>query len=101
MTAAYICVIYGYSLRGYEGFWVDFQRLIDGIHIVNDDRREPHVIVSVMGRFKGEDGDCMYLLPLINLTQSEIRIRVWFKRLVDLLKAEVSTNFPEFCDEEG
>ena len=45
MTADYICVTYGYSLRGYEGFWVDCQRLIDGIHIGNDDRREPHVIL--------------------------------------------------------
>ena len=23
MDASYICVKYGYSLRGYEGFWVD------------------------------------------------------------------------------
>ena len=39
MTAAYICVTYGYSLRGYEGLWFDFQRLINGIYIENYDRR--------------------------------------------------------------
>ena len=54
-----------------------------------------------MGRFKGEDGDRMHLLPLINVTQSGIRIRVWWERLVGLLKTEERTNCPEFCDEEG
>ena len=53
VTVAYICVTYGYSLWGYEGFLVDFQRLIDGINIRKYDRRVPHVIVSLMGRFKG------------------------------------------------
>ena len=32
MTASYIYVAYVYSLRGYEGLWLDFQRLMDGIH---------------------------------------------------------------------
>ena len=79
---------YGYSMRRYEGFWVNFQCLIDGIHIGKYDRRDPHMIVSVMGLFKGGDGYHMHLLPLINVTQSGIRIWVWLKRLVDLLKAE-------------
>ena len=62
--------MYGYSMRGYEGLWVDFQRLIDENHIGKYDRQEPHVIISVMGRFKGEYGDRTHLLPLINVTQS-------------------------------
>ena len=33
MTADYICVMYGYSMWGYERFWVYFRRLVDGIHI--------------------------------------------------------------------
>ena len=53
MTAAYICVTCGYSLWGHEGFWDDCQRLIDGIYIRKYDRREMHVIVSVMGRRQG------------------------------------------------
>ena len=54
-----------------------------------------------MGRFKGEDGDRMHLLSLINVTQSGIRIWVWLEILVDLLKTEERTNFPEFCNEGG
>ena len=43
----------------------------------------------------------MRLLPLINVTQSEISILVWVEILVGLLRAEGRNNFPEFCDEEG
>ena len=43
----------------------------------------------------------MHMLPLINVTQSGIRIWVWLEILVALLKVEGRTNFPEFCDEEG
>ena len=53
MTASYTCVIYGYSVRGYEGFWVDLQWLVDGIHLVKHDRRETPVLVAVVVRFKG------------------------------------------------
>ena len=52
-TTSYIYVAYGYSLRGYEGFWVDSQRLTDGIHLIKHYRREPHVLVVAMVRFKG------------------------------------------------
>ena len=58
-----------YPLRRYEGFWVDCQSLIDGTRIGEYDRREPHVIVSVNGKFKGEEGDRMHLPLLINITQ--------------------------------
>ena len=94
MTADYICVTYGYYLRGYERFWVDCQRLIDEIYVGNYDRQEPHVIISVMGRFKGGDRYCIHLIPLINITQSGISIRVWLEILVALLKAEGRTNCP-------
>ena len=55
-------------------FWIDCQHLIYGIHIGKYDRQEPHVIVSVMEKFKGEYGDRMNLLRLINVIQSGIRI---------------------------
>ena len=57
------------------------------INIWKYDRRDPHVIVSVMGIFKGGDGDFMHLLPLINVTQSGINIRFWLEILVASLKA--------------
>ena len=101
MAAAYICVVYGYSLRGYEGFWVDCDRLIKHIHIGKFDSRAPHVIVAALGRFKSEDGDRLHVFPLVNETGSGIRIRIWLERLAALLKSEKKTNCPAFCDEEG
>ena len=64
MNASYICMKYGYSLRGYEGFWVDSQCLMDGIHLRKHDRREPHMLVVVMGVFKGEYVNRIHILPL-------------------------------------
>ena len=52
-NAAYICVTYSYYLQEYEGLWVDFQRLMDGIHIVKYDIWGPHVIVSSVLIFMG------------------------------------------------
>ena len=86
MTAYYIFVRYGYSIWGYDRFWFDCQNIIYGIHIGKYERREPHVIVSVIGIFKREGGDHMNLLSLRNVTQSGIMIQVWFDRLVALLK---------------
>ena len=80
---------------------VDCQHLIYGIHIGKYDRQETHGIVSVIGIFKGGNGDPMHLIPLINLTKSVISILVWLDRFMDLLKSERRTNYPEFCDEEG
>ena len=74
---------------------------MDGIHLVKHDRREPHVFVLVMGRFKGEDGGIMHLLLFVNVTLSDIRIRICLERLVALLNEEGKTSCPVFCDMEG
>ena len=101
MTAAYIAVTFGYSLRGNEGLWVDAQRLIDNINVGKNDPRAAHVIVCLLGRFKGEEGDRMHVFPLASVTRSGIRIRLWLERLVRLLRVEGKTDCPAFCDEEG
>ena len=59
------------------------------------------MLVAVMGRFKGEDGDRMHFLPLANVTSLGIRIRIWLERLVALLKKEGNNNCPALCDMEG
>ena len=43
----------------------------------------------------------MHLLPLVNVTLSGIRIRMWLDRLVALLKEERNTNYPASCDIQG
>ena len=43
----------------------------------------------------------MNLLPLIDVTLSRIRIRMWLERLISLLNEEEKTNLPALCDTEG
>jgi hypothetical protein len=94
-------VTFGYSLRGNEGLGVDAQRLGDNIGVGKHDPRAGHVLVSLLGRFKGEEGDRMHVFPLANVTRSGIRIRLWLERLARVLRVEGKTNCPAFCDEDG
>ena len=85
-NTSYIYVICGYYLTWYEGLWEESQRLMDGINLAKHARRDPRVCAAVMGRFKGEDGDIMHLLPLVNITLLDIRIRMGLYMLVALIK---------------
>ena len=42
----------------------------------------PHVMITLLGRFKGEDGDRFHCLPVADKTKSGIPIRKWFTRLL-------------------
>ena len=101
MTGAYLVITYGYSLRGYEGFWVDAERLCKHIDCGKHDPRQGHIAVPLLGRFKAEGGDRMHVFPIVNVTQSGIAVRLWVERLVALLKEEGKVDCPAFCDEEG
>ena len=59
------------------------------------------MLVVVMERFKGEDGNRMHIFPLVNITSSGIMIHLWLERLVALIKEEGKNNFPDLCDMEG
>jgi hypothetical protein len=100
MCGGYISVAYGYSLRGYEGFWVDGDRLMKHIQLGADDN-PPHVVIALLGRFKAEGGDRMHTFVLSNETKSGVKIRVWLERVVETLKQEKRSACPAFCDEEG
>ena len=39
----------------------------------------------------------LHLLPLVNVTSSGIRIRMWLERLIALLKDEGKINCPVLC----
>jgi len=101
MAGGYIAVTFGYSLRGNEGFWVDAERLVASLHLGRAAGNDGHVVISLLGRFKGEEGDRMHVFALANVTRSGIRIRAWLERVARLLQTERKTQCPAFCDEEG
>ena len=103
MVAGYIAVAYGYALRGNEGFWVDAQRLCDNLHVGRNPPvgEPPHIVVSLLGRFKNEQGERMHVLTLANRTRSGIEIRKYLERVATVLTAEHKRDCPAFCDSEG
>ena len=103
MCAGYIAVTYAYSLRGNEGFWVDAQRLVDGIETGKHPPNGviPHVLVCLLGRFKNESGDRMHCFPIASETKSGVKVRFWLEQVVQVLVSERKTDCPAFCDSEG
>ena len=100
MCGGYMSVAYDYSLRGYEGFWVDGDRLIKHIKL-GKDHETPHIVIALLGRFKAEGGDRMHTFVLSNETKSGIKIRKWLELVVKQLTRERKDSYPAFCDEEG
>lgn len=101
MTAAYLCATFGYSLRGWEGLWLDAFRLRTYIEVGKFDPKGGHVLIALLGRFKGEEGDRMHVLPIANKSKSGIPFRLWLERLAHLLDQEDKKDCPAICDEEG
>ena len=103
MTGGYMVVTYGYSLRGNEGLWVCGDRLREGIAVgrEGDHLSGPHVLVPIIGFFKGEGGTRMHVLPIANETKSGIEARWWLERVVEILNEENNQGCPAFCDKEG
>ena len=103
MCAGYLAVTYVYGLRGNEGFWVDADRLKSGIELgraLTEDTPS-HVVVSLLGRFKGEDGDRMHVFALASESGSGIRTRELLERVVEIHEREETEECPAFCDEKG
>ena len=101
MAGGYIATTYSYSLRGNEGFWVDGDRLCEGIDVGKFASPIPHVLVPVLGFFKGENGERLHVFTLANNNKSCIRVRVWLERVVAILKSEGQSGGPAFCDHKG
>ena len=80
---AYSVISFFASLRGSKGLKVHFNTLMKHWKKGNFDKQikykgsylPPHVIVPLLGRFKGEQGERCHLLVLANRTKSGIHIR--------------------------
>jgi hypothetical protein len=100
------CLVIGFcsALRGNEILLVESSALCK-FKDVGKNHVTPHVIVPLMGRFKGETGERNVLRPLVNVTQSGIPIRHWVERLIEVLvhdgRDNASEPGPAFCDEKG
>jgi hypothetical protein len=92
------------ALRGNEIFLVEASSLCT-YYGKSEDQGWAHVIVPMMGRFKGETGERNVLRPLVSTTKSGIEIKRWVGRLVRVLTAEgrnvEAQPGPAFCTTDG
>ena len=98
----YLIVSYACSLRGNEGFMMDFFGLRTHIKDGRSKNEEqPHVVIPLLGRFKNEVGERLHLMLAVNVTKSGFKVRDWVERLVVVLWKEGKRDGPAICDRDG
>ena len=66
---------------------------------VNDDI--PHVVIPLLGRFKGEDYERFHILIAPNVTDSGFEVRKWIEWLIESKASKKLIDGPAFSDKEG
>jgi len=97
---AYSIIAFCGSFRGAEVFLVDLHGLRKHLEETQRHRRD-HVVIPLLGRFKGEQNSRYHLAPLASVTSSGLRVQAWVERLVEVREKEGRIQGPAFCDERG
>ncbi len=63
--------------------------------------RTPHVIIALLGCFKSEIGERYHLIPLVAVTKSGLKVRVWVGQLLHEYCLMGITHGPLFCNSAG
>ena len=94
---AYISISYVVSLRGSEGLLLDMNGLMK--HWKRNDGT--YFLIPLLGRIKGEEVERPHLIPCVNTTSTQIRIKEVVRRLMKLkLKQGIITG-PAISDCQG
>jgi hypothetical protein len=103
VCAAYFVVSYAAALRGGEGLLMEASELIRRRLDGRADSKHPHVLVPLMGRFKGETGERNVLLGLASMTNGGLKVRTWVERLIMILIREERGKLagPAICGADG
>lgn len=103
VCGAAFAILYAGALRGGEVFLLEASELSKLIFQGKNHKSHPHVVIPLMGRFKGETGERNVLLAFANISKSGIEIRTWVERLVVILRNESKHQKvgPAICDKEG
>jgi hypothetical protein len=102
------------SLRGPEVFQLDLAGMISHINMgkggIMPDRplktgtdlsTAPHVMVVLLGNFKGETGVHHHMVSLASTTMSGIPVRWWLEKLLDVRRDEGCHHGPAFGRADG
>jgi hypothetical protein len=97
---AYAIIAFCGSFRGSEVFLTDLHGLRKHLADTQESGRD-HVVVPLLGRFKGEQHSRYHLAPLASETSSGLKVQVWIERLVSVREKEGRVQGPAFCDDHG
>lgn len=89
------------GLRGEEVMKVDLAGFLKYLDVGAEDPDHPHVMVTLLGRLKGETGERYHLLPMARVTNSGVMAGKWADRLARLMVARGRTNGWIFRDKSG
>jgi hypothetical protein len=102
------------SLRGNEVFMLDLNGLRkhlslgkegtlpkDPMKVGTDLSQAPHIIIPLLGEFKGELGFRYHLMSLASTTSSGIELRWWMEKLIQVRQEENCTAGPGFGHKDG
>lgn len=103
MAGAAFVALFGGALRGGEILLAEATELVKRQEDGKYHSKHPHVVLPLMGRFKGETGERNVLLVMANTTSSGLEIRKWIERLGTLLRREGRHRAvgPAFCTRTG
>ena len=98
--ASFVCIGFCASLRGEEVPLVS----IRGINEFWDESLEhslPHIMITLRGRFKGEDNTRWHMIPIARHTRSNIPVVEWVGRLMHTRLIVEEASGPLFADKKG
>jgi hypothetical protein len=93
----YAMTCYVVSLHGCEGLLLD----LSGLNQKWSVGGEEYVVIALLGKIKGEGGDCAHLLPSVPKTSSGIQVREKLKHLLAFKKSIGQVTGPAMSDVKG
>jgi hypothetical protein len=97
---AFYVIAFCCALRGEELPLVDLHGILKHWD-QSVDHDPPHIIIAILGRFKGEIGENYHLLPIITKTSSGIDSKSWVGRLLQEYRKTNITTGPLFRNKAG
>jgi hypothetical protein len=97
---AFALIAFCGSFRGSEAFMTDLHGLWKGMEETKHLGRD-HVIIPLLGRFKGEQNTRYHLAPLAAETWSGLKVKLWVERLIAVRENSGRFRGPAFCGPAG
>jgi len=97
---AFALIAFCGSFRGSEVFLMD----LHGLRKMMEDTKKlgrDHVVITLLGRFKGEQNTRYHLAPLAATTKSRLQVQRWVERLIEVREKVGRRQGPAFCDRAG